>query len=374
MAGKENIFLRKDGRFEGRYVKGRKENGKLIYGFCYGRTYEEAKQKVHAAMQEMDYIRRMTAPVSGKGGTFADYCGSWLRVNHARLKASSYAKYRSNIINHIMPFFGKRMPYEITSEKVDEFTRLLLDQKHLSAKTVRDILALFHSIFTYVRKRTEQRLLAPEIIYPQRQKTAARVLDKPEEELLIRYLAREMDLYKFGVYIALRTGLRIGEACALRWRDISMSAGTISVCHTVQRICCAPECHDTKTKIVIGPPKSNSSYRMIPLMPDVEALCRRFYREDPENFVLTGTRSCLEPRKLQRKLKAYTAECRIEAVHFHTLRHTFATRCIEAGFDMKTLSEILGHSNISITMNQYVHPNLDQKRENMSRLKTVICI
>lgn len=373
MAKRENIFLRKDGRFEARYVKGRNENGKLIYGFCYGKTYEEAKEKAFHAAQKMGAAGKLMDFEMRKGAAFADYCNNWLIVNSSRLKASSRAKYQSNITRHIIPFFGEWMPYEITSEKVDEFTQILLDQKKLSAKTVRDILALFHSIFTYMRKRTKQRIQDPEIIYPQRQRTAVRVLNKTEEERLIFYLAQEMDLYKFGVYMALRTGLRIGEVCALRWCDISMNAGTISVSHTVQRIHCIPERDHTKTEIMIGTPKSGSSCRMIPLMPDVAVLCGRFYQENPEYFVLTGTSVCLEPRKLQRRLKSYTEKCRIKEVHFHTLRHTFATRCIEAGFDMKTLSEILGHSNISITMNQYVHPNMDQKRENMSRLKTVLC-
>ena len=125
---------------------------------------------------------------------------------------------------------------------------------------------------------------------------------------------------------------------------------------------------------MIDSPKSDSSLRIIPLMPDLAVLCKRFSPGIPEAFILTGTDKCMDPRKLQRRLKNYMKECGIEGAHFHTLRHTFATRCVEAGFDVKTLSEILGHSNISITLNQYVHPNLDLKRENMSRLKTIISL
>ena len=371
MKKRENIFLRKDGRFEARYAKGRDENGKLIYGFCYGRTYEEAKRKAANAVQALGYPVKPRDPMRL---TFSDHCTNWLAVNSARLKVSSSAKYRSNIRNHIIPFFGDWMPWEITSEKVDEFSRVLLEKKSLSANTARDILALFHSIFVYVNKRIEQKIPEPEIVYPQKNRTHTRVLSEREEEKLILHLSQEMDLYKFGVYLALRTGLRIGELCALKWCDISIKAGTISVCHTVQRVQCASGKGTAKTMVMIGTPKSDSSCRMIPLMPDVAALCVRFYQGDPEDFVLSGSRVCIEPRKLQRKLKLYTDKCRMEQVHFHTLRHTFATRCIEVGFDMKTLSEILGHSNIHITMNQYVHPNMALKRENMSRLRTVICL
>ena len=369
MRKKENIFLRKDGRFEARYAKGRNENGKLIYGFCYGRTYEEARNKLLLARKALE---TSTGCTDHRSQTFSYYSKNWLSTNSLRLKASTRAKYQADIENHINPFFGEQRPDEITSEKIDNFTHILLYEKQLSAKAVRNILALFHSIYMYIGKRGAQTLPNPEIIYPKEPKKIVRVLDRNEEKLLTLYLAREMDLCKFGVYIALRTGLRIGEVCALRWKDISMNAHTISIRHTEKRKKNPDQQDKFKTKVVIGSPKSYSSCRTIPLMPDIAVLCDRFFPDNPESFVLTGTNQCMEPRKLQRRLKTYTEDCSIQEIHFHTLRHTFATRCIEVGFDVKTLSEILGHSNTSITLNQYVHPNLDQKRENMNRLKTMI--
>lgn len=368
MANRENIFLRKDGRFEARYRKGQNNNGKLIYGFCYGKTYEEAQEKARR-------LQKAACSAEGEGQgetTFAHYCDCWLISNKRRLKESSSAKYLADIKNHIIPFFGKRLPWEITSEETDLFIQLLLYEKNLSPKTVRNILALFHSVYVYAGRRSGRKLPELEIIYPRQQKKNIRVLDEGEEQRLLLFLAEEMDLCKFGVYLALRTGLRIGEVCALRWADISLKTHTISVTQTAQRIQSFEAGNESKTQVVIGAPKTESSCRVIPLMPDLAALYVRFVSKDPKAFVLTGTRQCMEPRKLQRRLKDYMAQCQIPSVHFHTLRHTFATRCIEAGFDVKTLSEILGHSNITVTMNQYVHPNLEQKRENMSRLKTVI--
>lgn len=309
----------------------------------------------------------------GDGYTFAQYCDNWIAANSSRLKVSSRARYKADIENHIKPFFGSRRLSEITSEDVDSFTQVLLYEKQLSAKTARNILALFQSAFLYAKKRSGQQISDLEIIYPKGQKKNVRVLNEEEEMKLMRFLANEMDLCKFGVYLALRTGLRIGEVCALRWSDISLKTDTLSVCRTVQRIQIPDTGSYVKTEVVIGSPKTDSSCRTIPLMPDLSTLCSRFAPLDSKAFVLTGTHSCMEPRKLQRRLKEYTEECHIQGVHFHTLRHTFATRCIEAGFDAKTLSEILGHSNISVTLNQYVHPNLEQKRENMSRLKITIC-
>lgn len=332
MAKEGRIFMKENGKFEG---------------------YHEKEQR------------------ADRKRTFAEYCDDWLTISGTRLKVSSLAKYRVDIENHIKPFFGGELPCQITSEKVDHFTQILLYEKNLSSKTVRDILTLFHSIFKYIKNRNYHKIQEPEIIYPKRPRQTVRILDEKEEKILVLFLAKEMDRCKLGVYMALRTGLRIGEICALRWKDISFKACTISICHTVQRIQRMDEEHHTKTQIIIGEPKSESSCRTIPLMPDIAALCSRFYSGTPEDFILTGSGRCMEPRTLQRRLKAYTQECHIEEVHFHTLRHTFATRCMEVGFDVKSLSEILGHSNTSITLNQYVHPSLAQKREHMSRLKTV---
>ncbi len=299
---------------------------------------------------------------------FGYYCERWLAANKTRLKESSYQKYRSDIKNHIKPFWGECLPDEIVSEMVDRFTGMLLNEKHLSPKTVRDILTLFHSVFIYISRRTELKLRNLEIIYPKEHKKIIRVLNKQEEKILTLFLVKEMDLSKFGVYIALRTGMRIGEVCALRWCDISLQAETISVNHTVQRLKNPDATACAKTAVILGTPKSDSSSRTIPLMQDIKLLCTRFFSNNPEAFVLTGTTHCMDPRQLQRRLKSYVLACDIKKVHFHTLRHTFATRCVEAGFDIKTLSEILGHSNVNITLNQYVHPDLNLKRENMSRL------
>lgn len=386
MARGENVFQRKDGRYEARYIKGRRADGRPLYGFCYGRTYEEAKGKADRAREEIGQAKK---PEAGQRPDMACFCDRWLSANSARLKPSSRAKYRTDIENHIKPFFGEKLPGEILPEEIDGFTQSLLTGKGLSPKTVRSILTLFHSILSYTGKRSGGKLPDMEITYPKSFRKNTRVLDEKEESALVQLLAQEMDACKFGVYLALRTGMRIGEICALRWCDISFEAAAISVCHTALRLPRGNVCQAdpdrpsaaagddggvlalSRTELVIGTPKSESSLRLIPLMPDIATLCERFRPEEPEAFLLTGTDRCMDPRKLQRHLKKYLEECGIPEAHFHTLRHAFATRCVEAGFDVKTLSEILGHSNIGITMNLYVHPNLDLKRENMNRLKSL---
>lgn len=308
------------------------------------------------------------------GCTFAGYCDGWLKGKALSIKTSSLIKYERDMENHIKPFFGGRMPGNITSGDVEAFTQMLLEEQHLAPCTVRGILVVLDSILAYAEKKTGFRQPRPEVLYPRANRKTVRVLDRGEEERLMQFLLKKMDLCRLGVYMAMRTGMRIGELCALRWCDISFETCTIFIHYTAQRIKSADADACTKTRLILGSPKSDSSDRAIPLMPDLEALCSRFCPEDPKIFLLTGTRQCMDPRKLQRRLKKYTDECGLEGIHFHTLRHTFATRCVESGFDVKTLSEILGHSDIGITMNRYVHPDMDSKRANMRRLETTVNI
>ena len=175
-----------------------------------------------------------------------------------------------------------------------------------------------------------------------------------------------------------RSGLRVGEICALRWSDISLSHRTISVRQTMQRLKDTENVENTesqesgenrKTKILISAPKSNTSVRVIPLNRELTELCRKWKPLNPKAYVLTGEeKRYMEPRTLQYRMERYTKACGLEGVHFHTLRHSFATRCVEAGFEMKSLSEILGHSSPRITLERYVHSSLELKRENMDRL------
>lgn len=308
----------------------------------------------------------------GETDVVSCFCDNWLFMNSPRLKRSSFVKYSMEIENHIKPFFGQCLPCEILPEQINIFSRMLLDEKNLSPGTVHGILILLHSIFSYIKKCQGEAFDEPEIVYPKRKKRPVRVLSIKEEKRLTQFLLRETDNCKLGIYLALRTGMRIGEICALRWCDISLESATISIRHTVQRLPREQDCPEPtdsiRTSLMLSAPKSDSSMRIIPLMQDIETLCGKFFYRKPSTFILTGTGECMEPRKLQRRLKKYTEECGIDGVHFHTLRHTFATRCVEAGFDMKTLSEILGHSNVATTMNLYVHPNLELKRENMNRL------
>ena len=194
-----------------------------------------------------------------------------------------------------------------------------------------------------------------------------RVLTPSERESLIGILMEDMDSFKFGVFLALYTGIRIGELCALQWKDIDFARATLKVRKTIQRIQNIDRQAVSKTKIVISVPKSKCSIREIPLSVSVMDIAQNFISY-PESYVLTGTSRYIEPRTMQNHFKLYVKQSGISDANFHALRHTFATRCVEVGFEIKSLSEILGHASVNITLNRYVHSSFELKRFNMSKL------
>lgn len=190
----------------------------------------------------------------------------------------------------------------------------------------------------------------------------------------VQYLMDGMDCCKFGTLLSLLTGMRIGEICALRWDNVSIKEGTVKVSSTMQRLRDLDTNGQSSTKIIISDPKSDTSSRIIPLSDFALELCKKVDPKLPSAYVLTGSPSAyIEPRMLQYKLERYTKDCRLEGVHFHTLRHTFATRCVEFGFEIKSLSEVLGHSSPKITLERYVHSSLELKRCNMNRVVMYGC-
>ena len=366
----ENIYKRKDNRWEARYIKGYRPDGTAKFGYCYGKSYREARAKLEQAK---------VALLSGKSVVsykrkirFAFYCDEWLRLNRSRVKQSTYVKYSGAVEKHIKPRLGVCLVRSLSSLLIEEFSHDLLFEEELSPKTVKDILTILYSIIKYTLKQYPEQIPEIDIIYPKVPKNEIRVLSKEEQTRFVNYLLDDMDECKFGVLLALLTGMRIGEVCALRWSNISLTEKTIQVNATMQRLKNLDEGSLTKTKIVISDPKSDFSARIIPLTEYAVRLCKSQYKDSPSAYVLTGKKDrFVEPRTMQYRLERYTRECGFEGIHFHTLRHTFATRCVEVDFEIKSLSEILGHSSPRITLERYVHSSMELKRDNMNKLSAI---
>ena len=362
----ENIYKRKDGRWEARYRKGRDEFGKIQYGFCYGKTYSAAKEKAAKARMEKQVNARTDHRKEQQ--TLSFYCDEWLSLNCPRLRESTYVKYQTALGKYIKPLLCELAPELFNSQIVGHFSRILQQEHHLAAKSMKDILLILHSIFQYIQRQYPGIMPEVKIVYPKDEPREIRVLSCAEQKCLTNFLLTDLDLCKLGVLMSLWTGIRIGELCALRRDHVLLDAQEIRIDATMQRLKATESEAHTRTAIVIGPPKSASSIRAIPIPKQALNLCKQLLPEDPDTYFLTGTRRYMEPRTLQCRFRRYTEACSLATVHFHTLRHTFATRCIEAGFEIKALSEVMGHANASITINRYVHCSMDLKWKNMEKV------
>lgn len=366
----ENIYKRKDKRWEARYIKEYNIDGSAHYGYCYGKTYLEAKKKVTEEKISLLINKQSTSKIIEK--CFSHYCDEWLQLNRTKVKESTYVKYSGIIEKHIKAQLGDCKPQQLSSITIEQFSHELIYRAKLAPKTVKDILTVLHSIIKYANKQTMEVLPKIEIAYPKNVKKEMRILTRDEQAVFVQYLLEDMDSCKFGVLLSLLTGMRIGEICALKWKNISLYNKTIQISSTMQRLHNFNSNNSNQTKIVISDPKSNNSSRIIPLTEYLVTLCKNNWCNNPDAFVLTGqSDKFIEPRTLQYRFKKYAQDCSLEGIHFHSLRHTFATRCVEVDFEIKSLSEILGHSSPRITLERYVHSSMELKRENMMKLESI---
>lgn len=366
----ENIYRRKDGRWEGRYIKCKDITGKVKYGYLYAKSYFEVKEKMKAVKSFPDDYA-----LNGSAKTLLQVCTLWLDEIKTQIKYSTYVKYYNIIFNHILPSIGDYRMSFIDTALLKNFTDekltsgKLSGEGGLSPKTVKDIISVLRLVFTYADKIGITCNCRLDRINIKSDDKSADVLSRSQQEDLTSYLINNIDNTNLGILICLYTGLRIGEICALKLEDISINDKMIHIRKTMQRVQNFSENKSEKTEIIITAPKSKKSVRDIPLPDFIAQIMKKQGFHNPSDFLLTGDPvHFVEPRTLENRFKSCTHMCGIENVNFHMLRHTFATRCIELGFDIKSLSEILGHSSVNITLNRYVHSSMEQKRRNMNKL------
>lgn len=282
----------------------------------------------------------------------------WLEEVCKSCKHSTYVKYNTIYNKYLVSNMGTRQISEIDNALI---TNKILGP--LSESLQKSIYYVVNRILSYAAEhyavcaaRLKQRAAKTD-------RKPIEILTRREQTMLISCLYREMDKYKMAVVLCLYTGLRLGELCSLKWADIDYNNMTISVNRTVQRI--AVKDMPTKTVLMETEPKSKCSKREIPVLSMVLQLLSRYQNNQPYIF---GGNQPLEPRTLQYRFKRHLYEAGLPNKNFHIVRHTFATNCIETGTDVKSLSEMLGHSDIQITLNRYVHPSMDSKRRHLECL------
>ena len=312
--------------------------------------------------------------------TVREVSETWLRTQRHSVKPSTYIKYQSVISTYISPHLGDIQMCFLNQGIIEGFVKELLqsgkkNRQALAPKTVSDILSVLKRIIVCAEKYGIIVPCIPSEIHVKQSRKEICILSKEEQRRLCGSLYHHEDQRSLGILFCFFTGLRVGELCALRLEDISLEDQTVYIHKTRLRLQ-NPERKEgmPKTSILISTPKSVSSIRRIPLPCELVNILKD--RNLPESgYFLSGREDkYCEPRMMQLYFQRVLKQCGMRSVNFHVVRHTFATRCVELGFDVKTLSEILGHSSVTITMNRYVHPTMDLKREHMERLSDLIPI
>ncbi len=378
----ENIRLRTDGRWEARTLVISQGSGKKHYKYIYGRSYREAKQRREEFLRGQTIPNqpapaRQQSPVkenkcSDSGVLFAEVAANWLMAKQPLVKESTYIHYTNQVKKHLLPTLGAIPVCEIDSVLLETF---LTDKRQsgrlstgssLSANSVADIKVILTQILKYARSHGIIPAVpdCPAVSYIQ---PKINVLSQEEQETLVNYVLEYETPFTLGILIALYAGLRIGEVCALQWGDFNFSSGTVAVNKTVMRIYDMNEGSTARTKVIIDKPKTLSSLRTVPLIDDLAGYFSARKKKN-DTFIVTGTEKFIEPRVCLDKYKRLLRRAGLPDYNFHVLRHTFATRCVEKGVDVKSLSEIMGHANVSVTMQRYVLPSMAQKKEQINKL------
>ena len=363
----ENIHLRKDGRYEGRYIKARTAAGKAVWGYVYAKQYMEVKALLMQKKAESSfYSLRSDNP------TFEQFSYVWLASISCGIKASTAAHYRYTLRRYILPILGAYSVKRLTEAILEQGLLQIISpasaaHKPLGSCMARECLTMVRRICRYASHLRLIRPMEIEIKLPCAPLKKERTLTRNQQQALIQYVSLAPTPRKVGLLLAMQMGLRIGEICGLQWGDFDLDSGTLYVRRTVTRIIKA----DGHTQVLIQSPKTKSSVRELPIPKPLLRLIRELHRDSlpAATWFLSGCQDKpVEPRTYRKSIRVYLRQAGLPIIRPHLLRHTFATTCLQAGCDIKTVSELLGHSNSSITLKRYVHTDMKRKRYEMERI------
>lgn len=382
----ENIRKRSDGRWEGRFFITDYDTGKKKCKSVYAKTYADVKIKLVEAkyMVEKEVQKEQKevpvshdveqlqsayppTPTSGEDITLSNIASEWLMEISRLKKHSTYIKYKGIYDNHLAIRLDGISIIDMYGNKAkDLYDPINFLGENLSNSLIKSIYCVLNQILNYCN--IHYHIDIHPVARPKTHMVVKPVETLPQSEQirLLREIYKNMDNSKLGILLCLSTGLRLGEICSLKWSDIDLDGKLLYVNRTVQRI--AVDAHPTKTILYEDVPKSMFSKREIPLPDSIIPYLNEFLRS--EEYVISG-KSPTEPRTYQYRFQRLLSEAGIKKYNFHVIRHTFATNCINSGADIKSLSEILGHSNVNITLNRYVHPTIDTKRKHLNNLSSV---
>lgn len=303
--------------------------------------------------------------------SFRKISSLWKEEKRKYVKLSTISAYAIILENHLLPTFGDKTKV-IEENDVQEFVFDKLNAG-LSQKTVKDFMIVLKMVYRFGVKIGVMEHREWDIKYPiTQERTGIEVLSIANHRKLVNFVAENFTFRNLGILLCLHTGMRIGEVCALKWEDIDIAQGIINVKRTIERIYII-ENGERRTELIISTPKTQNSIREIPLSKELIKVIKPLKKVVNDIFfVLTNESKPTEPRTYRNYYKSVLQNLKIPLLKFHGLRHSFATRCIESQCDYKTVSVILGHANISTTLNLYVHPNLEQKKRCIDKMTKLL--
>lgn len=295
---------------------------------------------------------------------YKQWLNEWLSTTVKPLKKlRTYQRYNDIATRLLIPNLGECEMELLTSSVLQNFTAHISEK--YAANTVNGIITVLKN--SLQRAETTgliRRQYATSIQYPKHEEKKVECFSAIEQRQIEKFIIGKNKTKLYGIIICLYTGLRIGELLALEWRDIDFVKGLITVSKT---------CHDGwengKYQKTTDTPKTRSSRRVIPIPRTVIPYLREMKRHSKSIYVISGSDGAeISIRSYQRTFELLLNRLQIPHKGFHSLRHTFATRAIECGMDVKTLSEILGHNNPAITLKRYVHSLMEHKCAMMNKL------
>lgn len=353
----ENIYKRKDGRWEGRYCSGYTDNGKIIYKSIYGKTYSEVRERLAICKFENNDQHTIVSSTM----TLSEWYRRWY-TSQNQIKQSTKTIYESYYNKHIKDSIGKmtlkRLNMDILQNWIDGLSG------KLASKSVR---AVFSMLKLCLRAAYEKHLLADvysNVRLPKTQKPTVDVLTPEQQKRLENVILSSGKESDIGVIICLYTGIRIGELCALKWENVDFNKSMLHIRSTLYRV--KNTDGQSKTKVIDTPPKSSSAVRDIPIPKFLND--KMFEMRKDSGYVINRKGKFIETAVYSRRFDKLLEMAEISHMKFHSTRHTFAARALEVGMDVKTLSEILGHASVSTTLNLYGHSLPEHKRNEMERL------
>lgn len=349
----ENIYYRKDGRWEGRYAIGRKSNGKLKYGYVYGKSYEIVKDTLIPLKKQSE---RMIEFYGKSLMTYHEWIAHWKKEIQKTIKASTFSDYCYKLSHYLLPYLGKLSFYQITSEKIQEIIERY-NEKQLSPNSIKIIVCLLKKTLNDAKKKGFiHKNPCDNIQLPKTNTQRIRALTLDQQRSLLEAVDASGDDKGKASVLALNTGMRIGEVAALKWENVDFNRGIILVTQTCNRIK-----KSDKTIVNYDAVKSESSHRIIPMNQTIQQLLRNLKAKSSSEFVFSvGDRGC-EPRVITYHFHQIRVQAGLEKIHFHQLRHTFATRCLEAKIGISSVSALLGHSSTKMTLDVYSDSMIEER-------------